>query len=357
MKSFMLAGLLTLSFSALAFAGDKGNGGYSVVCRTEQGQITSAELLDIYEGRVIYKRNYAVDLNSVEDLIEIAKSRVENYAGFWNKLNKELKLVNQNIIFIPAGNELEPTEDAFPPIKKRGCKFEQLANYQDSGELLVSQEIYDHLDNVNKAALLIHEAVYSYRRKALGETTSQNSRRLVAQLMANNPDTNTIDRSIGEVTSIRNKRACGLEGTINQRIEDCSYVQPTAPYRLSLVTRTQEGKEVYLDEDFNVLISDKLAGTMNFEDAKKACRKIQPEMGNLPGLVWKLPSIADFGNNSLAYVYGLPNMSNYSNSLQYWTSTVKGRSVYMFNGYDGNLTTNFFKGSPTGAVRCFAEIK
>lgn len=355
MKSLMLAGLLTLSLSAIA--GDKGNGGYSVVCRDNLGQITSAELLDIYEGRVIYKKNYAVELNTVDDLINIAKSRVANYAAFANKLNRELKLVNENIIFIPAGNELEPTDDAFPPIKKQGCKFEQLANYQDSGELLISQEIFDHLDNVNKAALFIHEAVYSYRRKALGETTSQNSRKLVAQIMAKNPDANAIDRSVGEVTSIRNKRACGLEGSINERIEDCSYVQPMSNYGLALVTRTQAGKEVYLDESFNVLISDKLPGLMNFEDAKALCHKVLPEMGNLPGISWKLPSMDQFARNSQAYIYGLPNMTSYSSPVQFWTSTLKGRSVYMFNGQDGTMTTNFFKGSATGGVRCFSEIK
>lgn len=355
MKSFFLAGLMALSLSAIA--GEKGNGGYSVVCRTEQGQITSAELLDIYEGRVIYKKNYAVDQHSVEEVIEIAKSRVADHHAFANKLNRELKLVNENIIFIPAGNELEPTDDAFPPIKKQGCKFEQLANYQDSGELLVSQEIYDHLDNVNKAALLVHEAVYSYRRKALGETTSQNSRKLVAQIISKNPDANAIDRSVSEVTSIRNKRACGLEGSINERIEECSYVQPLSPYRLVLVTRTQNGKEVYLDEAFNVLISDKLPGTLNFEDAKAACQKNLPEMGNIPGIQWKLPSIEEYSRNAQIYTYGLPNMTNFSSALLFWTSTTKGRSVYMFNGQDGTLSTNFFKGSATGAVRCFSEIK
>lgn len=355
MKSFMLAGLLTLSLSAIA--GDKGNGGYSVVCRSEQGQITSAELLDIYEGRVIYKKNYAVEQNTVEDLVEIAKSRVANYAAFSNKLNRELKLVNENIIFIPAGNELEPTDDAFPPIKKQGCKFEQLANYQDSGELLVSQEIFDHLDNVNKAALFVHEALYSYRRKALGETTSKNTRRLVAQIISQNPDAGAIDRSVGEVTAIRNKRACGLEGSINERIEACSYVQPMAPYRLALVTRTQNGKEVYLDETYNVLISDKFPGLVNYEDAKAACQKTSAEMGNLPGIKWKLPSMEEFGRNSQAYIFGLPNMTNYSSAIQFWTSTIKGRSVYMFNGQDGTFTTNFFKGSATGGVRCFSEIQ
>ena len=83
-------GLFILMMSSLAFAGDKGNGGYSIVCRDSNNKITTAELLDIYEGRILYKRNYAVDLNSVEDLISLAKSRLGEFAYFTDKLEKEI---------------------------------------------------------------------------------------------------------------------------------------------------------------------------------------------------------------------------------------------------------------------------
>jgi hypothetical protein len=42
---------LAVISSKAAFAGDKGNGGYSIVCRDSANKITSAELLDVFEGR------------------------------------------------------------------------------------------------------------------------------------------------------------------------------------------------------------------------------------------------------------------------------------------------------------------
>jgi hypothetical protein len=360
MKAYLIGGLMTYvvaSMSGEVLAGDKGNGGYSVVCRDDSGFINTAELLDIYEGRVLYKRNYAVDQNSVEDLIEIARIRVSQYAAFQNKLDKELASIEQNLIFVPVGNELEPTDDAFPAIKKKGCKFEQLANYQDSGELLVSQEIYDRLDNVNKAALIVHEAIYSYRRKALGETTSVNTRKLVGQLLAANADELVIERWVSDTLNRPNhKRVCGVEGTLNERIESCSYVQVSGSLGLYLVTRTKEGKEVWFDETNRLLWSDRLPSYMDFETAKRACYKIWPEMGNIPGLKWRLPKVEEYLINSRAYIQILPNMMRYDQSYWFWTSTDRGRSVTIFNGQDGTIGGNPLKRSKSGSVRCVSSI-
>jgi hypothetical protein len=354
MKTFLIVGLL--SFGAFAYSGEKGNGGYSVVCRTEQGQITSAELLDIYEGRVIHKKNFAVDLNSVDDLIDLGRERLTRYPEFLQKIDKEIKIIDQNIVFIPEGNELEETDDAFPPIKKKGCKFEQLANYQDSGEVLVSQEIYDQLDNVNKAALILHEAIYSFRRKALGEVTSVNSRRLVAEIMATNTSDAVIDRWVGDIFyRTKNKIACGLDGSINERIESCSYIQLRTSSHMVLVTRTKDLKEIWLDETNQLLFSDRLAKNYNFETAKTICGKPQPEMAGI-AVRWRLPSMEEYTRMSQVYMQTLPNMSSYSNPHWFWTSTVRGRTVFIFNGADGTVGSNVFIRSNTGSVRCAASL-
>jgi hypothetical protein len=178
-------------------------------------------------------------------------------------------------------------------------------------------------------------------------------------MMASNPDTNVIDKWVGDTLyNPKNKRPCGLTGTINERIDACSYFSNTASYRMSLVTRTEKGHEVYLDESFNVLISDRVDGMVNYETAKAACNTNQAAMGGLfTGIKWRLPAIEEFERNSQTYIFALPNMSYYSSPLQYWTSSVKGRSVFVFNGQDGTVGQNFFKGTRTGGVRCFADVK
>lgn len=348
MKSLFVLLLLPL----LSFAGEKGNGGYAIVCRDNSGEITSAELLDIYEGRVLYKRSYAVDMNSTSELIEVAKSRIGDYGSFLNKLNKELSLINQNLIFIPNGNELEPTDDAFPPIKKKGCQFEQLANYTNIGEVLVSQEIYDNLDNVNKAALFIHEAVYAIRRKAVGDENSQISRRIVAQLMATNPDTAVIERWISDtVYRPDNKRPCGLQGSIEERIESCSYLQQTM-YPFALVSRNKDQEEIWIDQSQNLLWSDRLDGYYNFDEANSVCQKSIP----LNELSWRLPTIEEFSANAGTMIYQLPNFTRYSESYWFWSQTVKGKFIQTFNGADGLTGSNIFR-KTRGSVRCVAPLK
>lgn len=341
-----------------AHAGEKGNGGYSVVCRDNSGMITSAELLDIYEGRILYKRAYAVDMNSVEELIEIAKSRLAEHGGFLSKLEKELSAIHQNLIFIPDGNELQPTDDAFPPIKKKGCQFEQLANYTNAGEVLVSQEIYDRLDNVNKAALFIHEAVYAIRRKAVADTNSQVSRRITAHLMATNPDSAVIDRWVGDTVYRPNiKRPCGLTGGIKERMESCSYLeQGIAPF--SLVTRTKDGHEVWIDTEANLLWSDRLKQAHTFDSASTACLGPAPEMGGLNVADWRLPTAEEFAAQSQVMIYQLPNFKSFNenDNIWFWTSTIRGRSIQIFNGADGKLGTNIFRKS-LGSVRCVAPLR
>jgi hypothetical protein len=347
MKSYLWSALLLASF---AFAGDKGNGGYSIVCRDPQGTITSAELLDIYEGRILYKKQYTSEKSS-QAIISSAFTRLQEFHSFSTKLRKEISLVEKNLVFIPEGNELEATDDAFPPIKKTGCKFEQLANYTDGGEVLVSQEIYDHLDDSNKAGLVLHEAIYSMRRKALGETTSQNTRRLVAQLASSNPDVNVIEKWVRDTLRPNNKRSCGETGTLEERIESCSYVQEQQA-SLVLVTRTNNEKEVWYDVFSKLIWSDRLLEKMSFDSASTACTLSRPEMAGLSQYKWRLPSQEEFSGYGESIIHILPNM----NANVFWTTTLRGRLVSTYSGSDGQFGYHLAKSGTKNSVRCVSKL-
>lgn len=352
----MLAGLL-FCLRALA-AGEKGNGGYSIVCRDSNSLIASAELLDVYEGRLLYKKSYSVDLNTVEELVKIAQDRVRKYVLFASKLNKEIDLIEKNLVFIPEGHELESTEDAFPVIKKKGCEFEQLANYTEAGEVLVSQEIFDRIDNLNKAALILHEAIYSIRRKALGETTSQNTRRLVSQLMATNPDYKVIERHVLESLQQPNhaNRPCGLTGSIEERMENCSYQVPQR-FNMVLVTRTEKLKEVWLDVNNNLLWSDRLPNKMNLANAQLACKTTTEEMAFLNEFQWRLPSGTEFQISGESVIGSFHYQNGPEENNWYWSSTIKGRMVMIFNTLDASTTSSPFTNSRNGSVRCVSPVE
>ena len=356
--NLLLASLLALSVSAFA-SGEKGNGGYSVVCRDTQGTITSAEILDIYEGRILYKRNYPDNSFSVETLLNVAKYKMKEHVAFSAKLEKEIDLANSNMIFIPEGNELESTDDALPVIKKTGCKNEQLANYTDEGELLVSQEIYDRLDNVNKAALILHEAIYSLRRKSRGDETSQTTRRLTAQILATNGDQKVIDRLANDsmYQADAKKLPCGLKGTVAERIESCSYQRPPqgAYY---LVTRTSDMKEVYADVERKLLWGDRLPSKMSHFIAAKACTdNDMPEMGYMNQFKWRLPNNEDYFMPQDFLSFILPNQKGPDGAYWFWTSTVKAKFAVVFHGVSGEMGYEYLSDRKVGSVRCITNYK
>lgn len=181
-------------FSSLSFAGDKGNGGISLVCRNDKNEITTAELLDIYEGKVLAGKTYKNNGNIIEKL-NFATRKIAHLPEFSKLLQEKIELVISNMFFVPHGNELLPTDDAFPVAKKKGCKFEQLANFTANNDLYISIEIYEKLDTLNIVALILHEAVYATRRIA-GDQNSQISRKIVAELMAEDTNLDLVERLI-----------------------------------------------------------------------------------------------------------------------------------------------------------------
>lgn len=355
MIRYLMAMLLVVATTLTALAGDKGNGGYSVVCRDSNGRITSAELLDIYEGKILYNLNYSNNEIEIDSLIYIALNRTTENVSFYGKLSREIEHVRENTVFIPNGHELELTEDAFPLIKRKGCEFEQLANYTLDNQLIISEEIYSKLDNLNKAALFIHEAVYAIRRKALNEDSSFFSRKLTAHLMSSSLQGMVLDRLINESLQIHDafKRPCGLIGSIEQRIEDCSY-QYTEREHMALVTRTLDQKEVYKDLITGLLWSDRLPSRIRLPVALNICKNFSiPEMGYL-NQNWRLPKIGEWEAQFPRLQSVLPNMYGDGVDYQFWSSTNFGAYTYIINGSDGIISREFNQ-RKSASVRCVSQ--
>ncbi len=186
-----LLGLLTLtlllaantSYSFELFGGISGGGGYVVACYKD-GEITSVELLDLYEGR-IQGLEYE-EVESLEGGIEKLASKIHKTKDFQftgPKLVQELKRAQQSILFIPEGTELMPTNDALPVFKPKICQFEQVANYYNDSLIWVDEKLYSKLDARNRLALLVHEVIYS-REREMGVKDSRYSRRLTALAMS-----------------------------------------------------------------------------------------------------------------------------------------------------------------------------
>lgn len=181
-KEMLLLGLMTLTVSSYAYSGGvDGGGGKSVVCRDNQGKITSAELLDLYEGRIQYSYTQRISQDpidkQVEDIVDrLAAGRGSSFKSF---LMSYARFVSNAKVILPDGTGLEPVDDANNVIVPKNCKIEQLANFTNQNQILVNGEIYNSLDDANKAALVVHEALYKIFRM-YGATNSVRARKSVA---------------------------------------------------------------------------------------------------------------------------------------------------------------------------------
>jgi len=92
--------------------------------------------------------------------------------------------VSQNMRILGPGVGLRPINDANNAIIPTACELVQLAVYHDSNDkIYVAGDIWNHLNNTNKAALLVHEALYKKLRMN-GKNTSERARMAVGAVFA-----------------------------------------------------------------------------------------------------------------------------------------------------------------------------
>lgn len=181
MNAFKIGLLLNLITSVCYAGGGNVGGGKSVVCRDPKGSILSAELLDLYEGRVQYGKKItpssAPVANQVSSIVqELGVGRGQSFS---DTLAWYANYVNRTMQVLPNGTGLVPVNDAYNVVIPTACGVEQLANYVSDTEILITGEIFAKLDNTNQAATIVHEALYRMFRD-YGATDSIRARMDVA---------------------------------------------------------------------------------------------------------------------------------------------------------------------------------
>ncbi|HWU41860.1 MAG TPA: hypothetical protein VN132_00440 [Bdellovibrio sp.] len=168
------------SFAGTAVSG----GGKSIVCEKADGTIESAQVLDLYEAKALYQLQTLSPGKSVSDYIEDAKAKLLRLSPNFAYINGLIDLVRTNTHYLPSGSKLIPVEDAAPVALPAGCHLKQLAFYKDDSLVLIDSDIWNALDNLNKAALILHEAIYRYERGS-DTNDSGHARKFVGYLLSN----------------------------------------------------------------------------------------------------------------------------------------------------------------------------
>lgn len=146
---------------------EHGNGGGAVVCRDSSHNITSIEVLDFYEQRILLhlKRDMGPNnLNWTEKahyVLERRKSIAPFRTSYWGNQVDQFEreaLFLQGVVF----DKLHDTGNIYIPV---GCAFEQVIVQQTPTlprdmRYKVNKDLWDLMDEENRAGLVLHEVIY-----------------------------------------------------------------------------------------------------------------------------------------------------------------------------------------------------
>jgi len=141
------------------------------------------------------------------------------------------------------------------------------------------------------------------------------------------------------------KSTCGLNGDIDHRVEDCK----ESNHHFDLVTRFENGDEIYLDTKTNLIWSDRYANKiMNYRVAEDYCHDL-----NILDLSWRLPEVDDLRKHDKLSLSFLPHSQSY-----YWTQIGRyTHAVWVFKPSTGHRHDRFWDGSSDfAATRCVSKI-
>lgn len=187
MKSILAMTLLFLiSNFAVASGTTIGNGGSGIVCFDENKKIISAQILDLWEGNALFNLK---PVDDSRDFLRIAEQKIATLKEvnvFGDSLSSPTKLFN-SFKFLPSGVPLQTTGDIDSILAApQSCQFSQVINYSNDGTIYVNSDIWNLLDNKNRAAFIVHESIYEFLRKSSkAETNSRRTRKTVAYLFSN----------------------------------------------------------------------------------------------------------------------------------------------------------------------------
>lgn len=167
-----------------------GNGGNAVVCNDSSGKMISAELLDLYEGRVLYGLKYTESaIDHLQQAITLAlkidtSMGTKNVDGGRNFTADDVIAINKRARMLPSGTGLTPVNDSFHFIVPKNCSIIQVATYRNNDEVFIDSDIWSLLTETNKAGLLLHEALYHQLRYG-ADQTSVRTRKAVSLIINN----------------------------------------------------------------------------------------------------------------------------------------------------------------------------
>lgn len=186
------------SLPVFATGGGLGNGGDAIVCRDRNGHITSAELLDYFEARVLRDLNpeFGNESQSPDQRALVAVERLERRAPEAFRILREYVVSFLSETRMISDIDLPDVPDSGEVLVPRGCRVEQVAIQHEPRvtrdyRYWINQEIWNAMSRLSRAGLILHEVIYRVALQ-VGATNSIGVRHLNA--LMSSPEFDHISR-------------------------------------------------------------------------------------------------------------------------------------------------------------------
>ncbi|MBP9706714.1 MAG: hypothetical protein KBD78_03665 [Oligoflexales bacterium] len=231
-----------------------GNGGDAVIClKDDTNEVISVQLLDFYEAK--YRWIFNLDLDqagtSVEEKLDYVIKKLSKHDPVRAKVYKEqIDTFHANTNYWP-GIRLHNIKDANEIGIPKGCVVGQVARQHNSSlafdkYFVVAKDIYDLMDNNNKAGLILHEIIYK-EMIARGAKESSWARQMTALLSSEN---------FSEVSREQHLKLLG-DANLSYEIESAALVVQPAKDKVLFGDNAQIQKiEVGAEENTSILIGE-----------------------------------------------------------------------------------------------------
>ncbi|MNJ91168.1 hypothetical protein D3C87_88150 [compost metagenome] len=201
LQRFLLVILTLASANAFAAPDRIGNGGGVWMCESPNGDILDLMFMDIFEARREYQLNVPETNENPLYTVQSKKKWIQQFLPYGTALNEHILYVEKNITWIDdiivsipdAANKITP----HPSLCKQGKWLPvQLVNFTDDFRILVRRELFDSplMTDVERAAVYLHEGIYSYLRSEFSDKDSVRARAIVGLLMSDLSDAQKVER-------------------------------------------------------------------------------------------------------------------------------------------------------------------
>lgn len=189
---------------ASAFAGQDRGGGKGIVCRDNQNNVLTVELLDLWEAKNVRGKTIVSSSGNMHTDMDLALNRTKYiFSEDDERVYESLKFDSVNILKctdknkpctysnvkrVSGGINLPISNDSLEgnlslPL---GCKVEQIVGFEHSWSPVwtLNMDLIEKMDTINLVSLCIHEGVYGLLDTYENENNSERVRRVIGHVMS-----------------------------------------------------------------------------------------------------------------------------------------------------------------------------